>query len=253
MSKIKISSVSYLNSIPFIYGIEQSAFLQKEAVLHKDIPAVCAKKLITNQADIALIPIGAIPDLTNYQIISDYCIGADQKVDTVLLVSEVPLQEITQIFLDYHSRTSIKLVQILAKFFWKINPQWVVATEGYEKKIKNNTAGVIIGDRAFSSDLKKNKYIIDLAAEWYKFTRKPFVFASWIALKAIPDNFFVQFNNALKYGIDNIPHIITELKKQKKYQNIDFYDYFNHKISYKLTPQKNEAMALFLNYMSLLK
>jgi chorismate dehydratase len=116
---VRISVVSYLNSKPFIHGLRQSG-LNSEIVITEDIPSVCANKMITGQADIGLIPVAALADLKGYTIISDYCIGSDGPVGSVLLLSQVPLNEIGTILLDYQSRTSVLLTRILAQNFWKI-------------------------------------------------------------------------------------------------------------------------------------
>ncbi len=238
---IKISAVSYLNSSPFVYGLAHSA-IKNEYTLSLDIPSVCAEKLITGKVDIGLIPVAAIPQVTDARIISDYCIGANGRVKTVCLFSEVPLHEIKTILLDYQSRTSVMLTKILAKEYWKINPEWVNASPGFEKDIKGTTAGVVIGDRAFA--LSKDK-VFDLSLEWQNFTGLPFVFACWVANKDISEQFISTFNQALKNGLDNIdktldefpPSIVTKAEATK---------YLTENINYDLDPEKKKAMKLFL-------
>jgi chorismate dehydratase len=115
---VKISAVSYLNTLPFLYGIKNHPGL-KNFIFEQDIPSMCAKKLITNKVDIALIPVAAIPQVKTPYFISNYCLGAVNKVRTVLLLSEVPLHEIKTVLLDYQSRTSVNLVKVLAKKHWK--------------------------------------------------------------------------------------------------------------------------------------
>ena len=245
MSKIKISAVSYLNSKPFIYGLENSEVMQ-EIDLQLDVPSVCAAKLIENKVDIGLVPVAVLPELEEYHIISDYCIGADGAVSSVLLLSDVPLNEIKNILLDNQSRTSVELVQVLANKFWKIQPVWHDAEENYETLIKGTTAGVVIGDRTFSLK-NKFKYVYDLAAEWKKFTSLPFVFACWVSNKKLPGDFIERFNNALKNGLSSKDEVIKEYRKEK---NIDFdvKDYLENKLSYTLDERKRKALALFLQY-----
>ncbi|MBA3972463.1 MAG: menaquinone biosynthesis protein, partial [Bacteroidetes bacterium] len=177
MQKIKISVVSYLNSKPFIYGLKHSS-LMDQIDLELDIPAVCAQKLKERKVDIGLVPIAILPELTEKYIISDYCIGAVGKVASVMLYSDVPLEEIKFVLLDYQSRTSVALVKVLAKKFWKIKPEWINAGVDYENKISGSMAAVIIGDRTFGLN-DKYRYAYDLAEEWQKFTGLPFVFACW--------------------------------------------------------------------------
>lgn len=246
MQKIKISVVSYLNSKPFIYGLNKSALIN-DIDLQLDIPSVCAQKLIDGSVDVGLIPVAVIPKLKEHYIISDYCIGAKGKVASVMLFSEVPLDEIENVLLDYQSRTSITLVQVLAKNFWKIAPNWQPATADYEKSVSGNTAAVIIGDRTFGLE-GKYKYVYDLSEEWQKFTGLPFVFACWVANKKLPDSFIQSFNRALKDGIDNKATLIADIQSEKTY-NTDVAFYLNNSISYEFDADKKKALELFLSYL----
>lgn len=248
--KIKLSVVSYLNSKPFIYGIEQSD-VYKNVDLQLDIPSQCARKLVDGQVDIGLIPVAVIPELKEQYIISDYCIGAIGKVSSVMLYSEVPLQSIKKILLDYQSRTSVTLVQILAREFWNIHPEWVAASHNYENQIHGNTAAVIIGDRTFGLE-NKYPFVYDLSEEWQKFTGLPFVFACWVANKKLPDAFVTSFNAALKYGLDHRKHLIHELIQKGAYK-IDVEKYLTKSISYDYDVAKKQALKLFLEYMAKLK
>lgn len=248
MRKIKISAVSYLNALPFIYGIENSLFLKGKYILEKDNPSVCADKLINNKADLGLIPVAEISKVKNQKIISNYCIGACGKVKTVLLVSDFPLHKIKTVLLDYQSRTSVKLAQILAKKYWNIKPNFIPAKKDYENNISGETAGVIIGDRTFN--LNKNyKYIFDLSEEWTKFTALPFVFAAWVSNKKLPDNFVNNFNEACKFGLNNIDKIVKKYLSENYLSNIDLENYLKYNISYSFDNEKRKGMKKFLNYL----
>lgn len=246
MEKIKISVVSYLNSKPFIYGLQHAEILN-EIDLQLDIPSVCAQKLLDGKVDIGLIPVAVIPKLKEHYIISDYCIGAVGKVASVMLYSNVPLLEIKTVLLDYQSRTSVTLVKVLAKNFWKIDPEWIPATTDYENNVSGTTAAVIIGDRTFGME-NKYAYSFDLAEEWQKFTQLPFVFACWVSTKKLTEQFLYDFNQALKLGLENRPLLINELEASGKYKtNID--QYLNKSLSYEYDAAKKQALALFLNYL----
>jgi chorismate dehydratase len=247
IDKIKISVVSYLNSKPFIYGLQHSKLLDK-IDLQLDIPSVCAQKLIDGKVDIGLIPVAVLPQLKEKYIISDYCIGAEGKVASVMLYSNVPLHEITKILLDYQSRTSVVLAKVLATNFWKINPEWIPAKADFENDIIGSTAAVIIGDRTFGIK-NKYKYSYDLAEEWQKFTQLPFVFACWVANKKLPADFINEFNLVLKSGIDNRPALITQLTQNNIYLT-DVGVYLNQNIKYDYDIAKKQALELFLGYIS---
>ena len=237
---IKVSCVRYLNSQPFIYGLKNSPVIN-EIDLSIDIPSVCAEKLLSGNVDIGLVPVAIIPELKESHIISDYCIGADGKVETVLLLSDVPLEKIENILLDYQSRTSVLLVKILAGKFWKISPQCTDAENDFENKINGTTAGLVIGDRTFTLK-NKFKYVYDLAEEWKKFTSLPFVFACWVSNKKIKNDFILRFNAALENGLQNIPLIAA----QHPSRDFNAIDYLTKKVSFNLDAKKKEAMKLFL-------
>lgn len=247
MNKIKVSAVSYLNTVPFVYGLKNSGILDKTE-LSLDIPSICAEKLISGKVDIGLIPVAAIPKLSYSKIISNYCIGAVGRVKSVILASNVPLEKIETIYLDYQSRTSVNLVKVLAKHYWKKEVKWKNTGPGFETTvIEGNSAAVIIGDRTFAA-VKQYIYIYDLAEEWYNFTNKPFVFAAWVANKDIPAKLENEFNKALRYGIEHIEEAAKE-HRLKIEKCINLVDYLKNDISYPLDNDKKEGMTTFLELL----
>src|ERR1035437_10531456 len=92
MDKIRISAVKYANTYPFIYGLIESGF-EKKVILETDHPADSAAKLISGRVDVGLIPVAALPFVKDYHIISDFCIGANGNVRTVMLFNKRPLFE----------------------------------------------------------------------------------------------------------------------------------------------------------------
>lgn len=243
MEKIKISAVSYLNTKPFVYGLQHSDVIGK-IDLSLDIPSLCASKLTTGLADIGLIPVAAIADVPNAQIISNYCIASSGKVRTVVLLSNVPLPEISRIILDYQSRTSVQLVQILARNFWKISPVWECGQPGYvEGEHEETTAIVVIGDRVFEAE-KRFTYCYDLGESWKDFTGYDFVFACWIANKQIDIEFISEFNKSLAHGLMQMEAVIGEC--EKNYPDYQLNEYFYSNICFTFDDSKRKGLELFL-------
>lgn len=245
--KVKISLVSYLNTLPFLYGIENNDVL-KDIDLALDIPSVCANKLLTHQVDLGLVPVAILPKLKEYHIISDFCIGAKKKVNSVFLISDVPLNQIDNVLLDYQSETSVNLAKVLANKYWNIQPEWIKSDVGYENKIKGNTAGVVIGDRAFDLS-QKFKYKFDLAEEWNKFTNLPFAFACWVSNKELPNNFVIKLNEALSYGVNNIENSLS-LAKNNVLNPSQLESYLTEFIDYNFDNEKKKSVELFLKFLN---
>jgi chorismate dehydratase len=182
--------------------------------------------------------------LKESHIVTDYCIGATGDVASVCLFSEVPVQRIERVLLDYQSRTSVYLCKLLLKDYWKISPHLEDAKENYLPCITGSTAGVVIGDRALAQR-KVSRYIYDLAGTWKGLTGLPFVFAAWVANKKLPGDFIEQFNAANKTGLQHVDTVIEENKS-------DVYDlktYYTKNISYTLDEQKLEGMQRFLDML----
>jgi chorismate dehydratase len=243
MEKTRVSIVSYLNSKPFLYGLQNSA-VAREIELSLDIPSKVAAKLSFNLADVGLIPVAGLEDLDEYQIVGNYCIGAVGKVKTVVLASDVPVEEIDTILMDYQSRSSVLLAKVLAKFYWKKSFNWENTCNDFQNSsIKGKTAGVVIGDRVFDIE-NKYRYLYDLSEEWYKFTKLPFVFAVWAANKKVSESFENAFNEALQSGIKNMEQIVK--LEQPNYPGVDIARYFEQNISFELDNEKRAGMKKFL-------
>tara|TARA_B100001287_G_C22685524_1_gene533278 strand:- start:1374 stop:2117 length:744 start_codon:yes stop_codon:yes gene_type:complete len=240
---IKVSVISYLNSLPFVYGIKTSK-LSEQIDVSLNIPSKSANLLIDNKIDLALAPVAVIPFLKNPKLHTNYCIGSNGPVDTVCIYSDVPMNSISSIELDYQSRTSIELLIILLRDYWRVNPKLIYSDIGFEQNISGNKAGLVIGDRAFDLN-KKYKYIYDLSLSWKKMTGLPFVFAAWISNKELPENFISELEMALKKGVNNISDSLVYAQKKYNEQSINF-DYLNKKISYFFDRNKRTALDLFL-------
>ena len=241
LRKIRVGAVSYLNTKPLLYGIKRHGLINKIELV-EDYPSIIAKHLISGKIDVGLVPVAAIPYLTEAHIVTDFCIGCEGPVASVCIFSEVPMQEIETVYLDYQSRTSVSLAKVLLREFWKKDVVFVDAKgEEYRHEIMGTTAGVVIGDRALQQRLV-SKFIYDLGEAWIKHTGLPFVFAAWVANKELPEDFVLEFNEANALGFQHLEEIIEETP----YPAFDLEFYYKHSISYKLTEDKKRGMELFL-------
>jgi len=241
--KISVSAVSYLNTAPFVYGLQHSG-IRGQIDLSLDYPAECARKLQSGEVEVGLIPVAAIPHIPNYEIITDYCIGAEKRVRTVMLLSNHPVEEIEKIYLDYQSRTSVVLVRVLARDYWKLKPEWLPFTPSHSTSdIEPHEGVVIIGDRVF--DLEHTfKYRYDLAEEWNRFTGLPFVFAAWAANKPLDRDFVFNFNKSFSIGLISLPSAI-DYYDPKNISKLEAEQYLRNNISFELDSRKREAIKLF--------
>ena len=237
----RIAAVSYLNTIPFIYGIEHADDLRARLLLAP--PSQCAENYRSGRADIALLPAAAVPSLRSTEVITSYCIGAVGPVRTVVLVSPTPVSEVRRVFLDAHSLTSVQLTGYLAAHRWKIAPEWFAMSDYAQlEHTAPGDAFLLIGDKVFDYE-GRFPFVYDLAAEWKKATRLPFAFAVWVARKGTAPDLTEGLQHALTFGIEHTYEAILEHGFDNK--PYDAYAYLTQNIDYIFDNQKHKALQKF--------
>ena len=236
--------MSYLNTKPLIYGFEQGMMKDKVELII-DYPAKIAAALLNDEIDIGLIPVAIIPEMKEYHIIGNHCISSEGEVASVCLFSEVPLDEIETVLLDYQSRTSVMLAQVLMKEFWKIDPIIQKADKNFQSMIKDTTAAIVIGDRALEQR-KISAYQYDLGLAWKEYTGLPFVFAAWVSNKILPTDFIINFDKANAIGLANLDKVI----EQNPFSTYDLLTYYTDNIKFTLRDDKRKAIDLFLEKLN---
>jgi chorismate dehydratase len=244
-NKIRVGIVNYLNTKPLIYGLEREPVNQMIELIGA-YPSKLAQMLAEDKIDVGLIPVAAIPDLPSYHIVGNYCIGTEGEIASVCLFSEVPMSQIKKVYLDYQSRSSVALLKWLIKEYWGVHPEIIQAEdESYRSEIKGTTAGLVIGDRALEQR-KISTFIYDLGSEWRAITGLPFVFAAWVSVKPLPEDFIRIFDEANAMGLAHIEDIVNDTP-------FDLYDlkkYYKVHLSYKLDVRKREGMKKFLSLIN---
>lgn len=236
----RIVAVSYLNTVPFIYGIEHADKMRATLLLSP--PSHCVTSFINGEADIALIPVAAIPAIKDAEIVTSYCIGASSPVRTVTVMSNHPMEEVKRVYLDSHSRTSALLTKILSDEYWEISPEWVELTHyGVVDHPREGDAFLLIGDKVFDYEGRFD-YTHDLSVCWNKMTGLPFVFAAWVARKGTESGLIEALNSSLEFGVQHISEAINYYEHSGKPYA---YEYLTENIDFVFNEQKKRALSLF--------
>lgn len=239
---VKVAVISYLNTLPFIYGLQNHP-VSKQMECTFCVPSEGARLLAKGEVDLGIIPVAVMHSVENAQIISNFCIGAVDRVESVLLCSNVPLEEIKELYLDSDSRTSVTLAKVLAREYWKVDLKFTEYKFTHES-LDLNKSYILIGDKALV-ERGRFSYVYDLAKEWINFKGKPFVFACWIANKELPSSFITEFNSALEYGVTHIDEAVDNSKLE--FSKEIAREYLKNNISYNLDSDKKEGLKVFLS------
>ncbi len=182
-ASLRIGAVSYLNSKPLIYCLDELIGENRAADVQiiVDLPSRLALGLAEGSLDVALIPSIEYARNGGYKIVSDACISCNGPVRSVMLYGRVPVTQIRTLALDEGSRTSAALVQILLAERFDIHPRTVQLPIGSAASDSDADAVMLIGDRGMIPIDGPYEFVWDLGQEWCEWTGLPFVFAMWVA------------------------------------------------------------------------
>lgn len=247
---MNIALVSYINTRPFLDGLEAEFGDGEEVHLHLLPPSDCARALFDGQADLALIPVGSIPLGPKLNLLPSWCIGADGPVESVFVFSQKPIEEIEQVWLDRHSRSSNALAQILFAKHWNKEVRWLEPANKHFDQIDDTTAGVVIGDEAIR--IKDTfAYQYDLSEAWKEMTGLPFAFAVWAHVPGrFDESSIARIETALETGVNQ--RIQTAQKWAKHFgMSAEFAEhYLTECIDFEFDSAKHEALELYLSLMN---
>ncbi|MGD8454228.1 MAG: menaquinone biosynthesis protein [Phycisphaerae bacterium] len=171
----QLGVVSFLNSRPLIDGLDEDPDVR----CLFDVPAALAARLAAGEVDAALIPIvDVLRAAGRYQVVSDACIGSDGETMTVRVFSRVPPEELTTLWVDPDSHTSVALARVLwqERFGRQLTLQ---PLSPLSAGLAGVEAALLIGDKVVDPSRERFPHEIDLGDTWRQHTGLPFVFAVW--------------------------------------------------------------------------
>jgi chorismate dehydratase len=211
--------IEYLNLLPF--DVFMKRYLRGSSAkmamqYHKGVPSTINKKFKNKKVDAAFI------SSINSKNCSKPCLGiiAKKNVNSVLVIPSDVYKK------DSQSATSNVLAKIL-----------------------NINGEVLIGDKALKYYLQNDNYI-DLALEWHKRYKLPFVFATLCfnkktkLLKNIEKRFLIQ-SDSIK-----IPYYILKSASKKSGISQKEIQKYLKLISYKIDKKSLKSLKLFLRKVS---
>jgi chorismate dehydratase len=268
MTKPRISVVQYLNTAPLVWGMLHGAERGKFD-LDFTTPARCADAVAWGQADVGIVPSIEVPRIHGAEIVPGVSIASKGLVKSVLLLSQVPIEEIRSVAMDNSSRTSAALVTVLLRRFYGLDFQSESADPRLEEMLKRADAALLIGDPALTYELRvegsrlsedrgpdldssaftirpPTLLVYDLAAEWRKFTGLPFVFALWAGRpEAGLAEFVREFQESREEGLRHLDAIASEWAPRLQLTESAVKLYLAENINYDLDEENLEGLRLF--------
>jgi chorismate dehydratase len=246
-AKIRIGAVSYLNTRPLVFGLEQG-LAENRIELSYAVPARLTDRMIAGDLDIALMPVIELAKMPELEIVPGLAIGTSGPSRSVLLVSRQPIEDVKSIALDAESRTSNALVQVLCDRVWKIAPQFSAGHRGLDEALLECDAAVQIGDKALFADPPAGTVVYDLGGVWSAAMGMPFVFAAWFCRPGVIDReIYEALHESKRRGVKTIGPIAEDYTwRGQQYPQLS-KDYLEKNIRFRLGSAELDAMRKFLS------
>jgi chorismate dehydratase len=254
MKRLRISAISYLNTVPLMWDFEHAGAGAAFDIAYT-LPSQCAADLAAGKADIGIIPAAAYASQPGLAILPGVAIASRRAVRSILLVSKMPLGEICSVALDTSSLTSVALTKVLFAKWWGAVQTFTPMAPDLETMLKEHDAGLVIGDPALKVD--RSRYLTyDLAEEWIRLTGKPFVFAFWAVRQAAlvdapPDlDLAAVFQKSRDHGLqpESLIWIAREWAPRLGLTEAEVTAYLTENIFYELDGDCIEGLRLFFQY-----
>ncbi|MEP6960455.1 MAG: menaquinone biosynthesis protein [Acidobacteriota bacterium] len=241
-------AVSYLNTVPLVWGFQHDPKLRDIFDLSFALPSVCAAQMASGQADIGILPVieTARQGLEYFRGTGIACHGA---VRTILLITKVAFADIKTLAVDSGSRTSVMLSRVILAERYGANPTVFEHVADLDTMLQKADAALIIGDPALHIDLETLKYeYLDLGAEWFNMTGLPMVFAVWSARKDfINDAYAETFQASCRYGLEHMDDIVRQESPIRKVSPELTRSYLTKHIVFELTDRDYQGMRHYLD------
>jgi chorismate dehydratase len=237
----RLGVVSYLNAKPLIAGLEQ----QRDLKLVFEVPSLLPRMLADGRVDVALIPvIDLIHFGRKWRIVSDACIGCDGETLTVRVFSRVPPEQITRLYVDGDSHTSVILATVIWKELYGQSLDLLPFTG--RETIAQCEAVLLIGDKVVNNSLIDYEIQTDLGLAWKSLTSLPFVFAVWAGPR---DHDFADLARRLEaardLGVASAPMIAADLGPGMGWPVALAERYLTARLAFHLGPRQRSGIKKF--------
>jgi chorismate dehydratase len=228
---IRLGRIGYVNMAPVFYRLDADV---DEIV---GVPTELNRCLLAGECDLA--PISSIEYARNAErlrILPRLCVSSEGAVDSIQLVSRVPLEHVRTVAVTPESATSVVLTKVLL-------PEADHVPLGEEAE-----ATLLIGDAALKSAFEDPTPHYDLGRLWLERTGLPMVFAVWAAPEPTPPG-LSELEEALVTSV----RLARAEPEQLAYESSRRYGYpagflarYFEKLRYSFGPRERAGLLTFL-------
>ena len=250
---LTIGQIEYANCTPLFHVLRKQFSCSSYAFV-KGVPARLNKMLLSGDIDVcpsSSIEYAYHPD--QYKILPDLSISSDGAVASVLLFSQIPIEQLDgrKILLSSESATSVNLLKILLRQRYGCFCTYEVATPSATMGNTGSSALLLIGDSALRASLETSDLLVyDLGKLWHDWTGYPFVFALWLCRKEVADGEELRMlARQLVQAKERVPGCLDEVAEHARelswIGHERLLEYWRANISYHFNKRAQEGLLLY--------
>lgn len=244
---VRIGAVSYLNTKPLIFGLEEA--LGERDRLSLALPSRLATELASGDIDIGLIPVFEYFQHPEYKIVSDAVIACRGPVWSVRVFFRCEPCQVKTLALDEGSRTSAALCKVLFHQRFGYVPNTIPLKMTDEPMSALADAVLVIGDRAMHPESFRPAFRSDwdLGQAWFEETGLPFVFAMWVARNSsfAQEEWKLTLERTRDLGLSHVRDIACSAAKKYQLTVEQCEDYLTHYIRFFLRADELAGLQEF--------
>jgi len=252
---LRMGKISYLNVLPIYYALDQG-YVSHDFVFTSGPPAELNTRIKAGELDMsAASSIEYGRHFEDYLLLPQVAIGSQGPVQSVLLLSQIPLSSLQgeSILISSQTHTSAALLRLLVRE--KMGFMVRYETGDISARLLANsppTAFLAIGDEALRLRTHPDfPYHLDLGQAWLEWTGLPFIFGVWIGRKPRQrqeeENLVAGCGQLLAskaWGVGQIPFFSRLVSEQGILDYQSLVSYFNGLV-YDFGPREQAGLKLF--------
>jgi chorismate dehydratase len=230
---IRLGRISYVNMAPVFHRLTSDV----EEIT--GVPTELNRMLIAGEIDIA--PISSIAyarDAARLRLLPRLCVSSEGAVDSIQLVTRLPLGRVRSVAVTPESATSVVLTRVL------LPRAELVPLDAWP----DADAKLLIGDAALQSAFQDPTPHHDLGRLWLERTGLPMVFAVWAAREPVVDG-LLELQEALVASV----RLARSEPERLAHEASDRYGYpagflarYFEKLRYSFGPRERAGLYTFL-------
>lgn len=256
MARPRLGHIQFINCLPLYYGMVKNDVLLDVDLVRAN-PADLARELLDGALDMAPIPaIEYARHADDLVLLPDIAISSDGEVQSILLISKVPADELSShtVALTNTSRTSQVLARVLIAKRWGAEATFVEMPPDLPAMLRDADAALLIGDEALRAywDQPEGLHAYDLGTVWTAWTGLPMVYAVWAvrrdyaqvqpdAVQAVSE----ALTGSLAYCRAHLDDIADYAARWEQFPAEKFRSYFDA-LHFRFQPRYREGLARYL-------